>query len=37
MAAAQAAETMEMSEAWPDVYDVGYINQFQHEPTQKTH
>ena len=34
MAAAQAAE---MSEAWPDMSDEGYIHQFQPEPTRKTH
>ena len=34
MAAAQAAE---MSEAWPDTFDEGYIHQFQPEPTRTTH
>ena len=31
MAAAQAAENHEMSEAWPDTYDNGHILQSQHE------
>ena len=35
MAAAQATWTMEMSEAWADIYDEGYIHQFQPEPTNK--
>ena len=37
MAAAQAAETIEMNEAWPDTYDDRYIHQLQPEPTQKIH
>ena len=33
MTASQTAEkTMEMSEAWPDTFDEGYIHQFQREP-----
>ena len=28
-------KTMEMSKAWPETYDEGYINQFQLEPTHK--
>ena len=28
-------KTMEMNEAWPDIYDEGYIHQFQAEPTTK--
>ena len=28
---------MEMSEAWPHIYDEGYIFQFQPEPTHKIH
>ena len=35
MAAAQAAETMKMSEAWPDTYDEGYIHKFQPETAHK--
>ena len=35
MAAAQAAENHEMSEAWPDACDNGHICQFQHELTHK--
>ena len=35
MAAAQAAENMEMNEAWPDILYEGYIYQFQPEPTHK--
>ena len=30
-------ETMEMSEAWTDTFDEGYIHQFQPEPTHKIH
>ena len=30
-------KTMEMSEALPDIYDEGYIHQFQPEPTPKIH
>ena len=37
MVAAQAAKTIEMSEAWPDTYNEGYIHQFQLEPTHKIH
>ena len=38
MAAARAAEmTMGMSEAWPDIYNEGYIHNFQPEPTHKIH
>ena len=37
MAAAQVAETMENSEAWPDTYNEGYIHQFQPKPTRKVH
>ena len=36
MAATQAAEK-EMSEIWPDIYDEGYIHQFQRDTTPKTH
>ena len=28
-------ETMEMSEAWPDAFDEGYIHQSQPEPTRQ--
>ena len=28
-------KTMEMNEAWPDIYDEGYIHQFHAEPTTK--
>ena len=35
MAAAQVAETMKMSEAWPDLFYEEYIHQFQPEPTHK--
>ena len=28
-------KTMKMSESWSDIYDEGYIPQFQHEPTHK--
>ena len=35
MAVAQAPDTMEMSEARPDTYDKGYIDQLQPEPTHK--
>ena len=28
-------KTMEISEAWPDTFDEGYIHQFQPEPTHK--
>ena len=37
MAAAQAPETMEMNEAWPDTFYEGYIHKFQPEPTYKIH
>ena len=30
-------KTMEVSEAWPDTYDEGYIHQFQPELTDKIH
>ena len=30
-------KTMEISEAWPDTFDEGYIHQFQSEPTHKIH
>ena len=30
-------KTMGMKEAWPDIYDEGYIHQFQPEPTYKIH
>ena len=30
-------KTMEMSEAWPDIFYEGYIHQFQPEPTHKIH
>ena len=30
-------KTMEMSEAWPDIYNEGFIHQFQPEPTHKIH
>ena len=28
-------KTMELSEAWPDIYSLGYMHQFQPEPTHK--
>ena len=28
-------KTMEMSEAWPDIFYEGYAHQFQPEPTHK--
>ena len=28
---------MEMSDTWPDIYNKGYINQFQPEHTHKIH
>ena len=28
-------KTMEMSEAWPDIYNEGYIQEFQPETTHK--
>ena len=37
MAAAQAIETMEMNEAWPDIFYEGYIHEFQPETTLKIH
>ena len=30
-------KTMQISEAWPDIYDEGYIHQFQPELTHKIH
>ena len=27
----------QLSDAWPDIYDEGYIHQFQPEPTHKIH
>ena len=30
-------KAVEMSEAWPDIYNEGHIHQFQHEPTLKIH
>ena len=30
-------KTMEMSEAWPDTFNEGYIHQSQPEPTHKIH
>ena len=30
-------KTMQMSEAWPDTFDEGYIHPFQPEPTHKIH
>ena len=30
-------KTMEMNEAWPDIFYEGYIHQFQPEPTYKIH
>ena len=30
-------KTMEVSEAWPDIYDEGYTYQFQPKPTHKIH
>ena len=30
-------KTMEMSEAWPDIFYEGYIDQGQPEPTHKLH
>ena len=35
MAAAQTAETMEMSEVWPDTYGEEYIYEFKPEPLTK--
>ena len=32
MATAQAAENYKISEAWHDIYDEGYIHQFQPDP-----
>ena len=37
MTAAQAIQNTEVSEAWPDTYDEGYIHQFQSELTHKIH
>ena len=37
VAAVQAAENQEMSEASPDTFNVGYIHQFHPEPTHKIH
>ena len=37
MAAAQQLKTMEMSEAWPNIFYEGYIHQFQAKPTHKIH
>ena len=30
-------KTIEMNEAWPDIFYEGYIHQFQPEPTHKIH
>ena len=30
-------KTMEMNEAWPDIFYEGYIHQFQPKPTHKIH
>ena len=30
-------KTMEMSEAWPDIYNEGFVHQFQPEPIHKIH
>ena len=32
---AVAEPAMKMNEAWPDIYDEGYTNQFQPERTHK--
>ena len=37
MAQHKQLKTMEMSEAWPDIYNEEYIHQFQSELTHKIH
>ena len=37
MATAQAAENHGVDEAWPDIYNVGYMHQFQPEFTPMEH